>query len=168
MSKSCMGRQITRTPLTPAHDCGMLPEAFHRGLRKERGMMLTLTDKATEKMKEALQQEGKPGYGLRLVAQAGSCSCCGPAYGLFPEKETHSEDTVLSQGDVRIFIDPSSMALLEGATIDFIDHPEQGQGFTIKNPNREAQEKGECGCGSAEASSEGSCGCGGNCGCSHS
>ena len=130
--------------------------------------MLTLTEKAASKMKDALQQEGKQDYGLRLVAQAGGCSCCGPSYGLFPEKETQPEDTVLARGDVRLFIDPASLTLLEGSTIDFIDHPENGPGFTIQNSNLAAQAQGECGCASGEGSSEGSCGCGGNCGCKDS
>ncbi len=136
--------------------------------------MLNVTAKAAERMKEALAQEGKLDYGLRLIAQAGGCSCCGPSYGLFPEKETHPEDTVLTQGDIRLFIDPASMALLEGATIDFIEHPQYGQGFAIQNPNLQAQahEPGGCGCGSSDnhndnSNGEGGCGCGGNCGCQH-
>ncbi|OGF55541.1 MAG: hypothetical protein A2Z21_02635 [Candidatus Fraserbacteria bacterium RBG_16_55_9] len=129
--------------------------------------MVTLTAKAAEKMKETLQQEDKQDYGLRLIAQAGGCNCCGPSYGLFPEKETQPSDTVLTQGDVQLFIDPASLALLEGATIDFVDHPEHGQGFTIQNSNLQGQAQGECGCASGEGSSEGSCGCGGNCGCNH-
>jgi iron-sulfur cluster assembly accessory protein len=131
--------------------------------------MLTLTAKAAEKMKEALQQEGKLDHGLRLVAQAGRCNCSGPSYGLFPERESRPQDTVLTQGDVRLLIDPSSLALLEGATIDFIEHPQYGQGFTIQNPNLEAHAhgQGECGCSSSEGRTEGECGCGGNCGCQH-
>lgn len=133
--------------------------------------MLNVTAKAAERMKEALVQEGKLDYGLRLIAQAGGCSCCGPSYGLFPEKETRPEDTVLTQGDVRLFIDPASMALLEGATIDFIEHPQYGQGFTIQNPNLGAQaQQGGCGCGSSDnhnSNNEGGCGCGDNCGCQH-
>jgi len=109
--------------------------------------MLTVTARAAEKLKEALEQEGKPNWGLRLIAQAGGCSCCGPSYGLFPEKESRPEDIVITQGGVRLFVDPESMALLEGATIDFIDHPQYGQGFTIENPNVETQEhEGGCGC----------------------
>jgi iron-sulfur cluster assembly protein len=107
--------------------------------------MLTVTAKAAEKMREALKLEDKPEWGLRLVAQPGSCNCCGPTYGLFPEKEAQPEDVVIAQGGVNIFVDPSSMALLEGATIDFISHPEQGEGFAIENPAHQHGE-GECTC----------------------
>jgi len=110
--------------------------------------MLTVTAQAAEKLKEALEQEGKPNWGLRLIAQAGGCNCCGPSYGLFPEKESQPNDTVISEGGVKLFIDPASMTLLKGATIDFVDHPQYGQGFTIENPNFNVEpEEGEGGCG---------------------
>ncbi|MBI1730533.1 iron-sulfur cluster assembly accessory protein [Candidatus Acetothermia bacterium] len=131
--------------------------------------MLTVTDKAATMMSEALRLEQKEEYGLRLVAQLGGCSCSGPSYGLFPEKESQADDTVLTQGALRIFIDPSSLSLLDGSTIDFVDDPQMGQGFAIQNPNLETlgHEGGSCGCGSGAEGSGGECGCGGNCGCQH-
>lgn len=129
--------------------------------------MLNLTDKATEMMIEALRQEEKEDHGLRLVAQTGCCS--GPAYGLYPEKESAPDDTVITEGDLRIFVDPASMSLLDGATIDFVSDPELGQGFAIDNPNVVAPEGGGCGCGgNGEAKAEGGqCACGGECSCSN-
>jgi len=127
--------------------------------------MINLTDKATEMMAEALRMEQKADHGLRIVAQTGCCS--GPSYGLFPEKDSAPDDTVITEGDLRIFLDPASLSLLEGATIDFVSDPELGQGFSINNPNYVAAEEngGGCGCGGGgEASaseSTGSCGCGG-------
>ena len=97
--------------------------------------MLTVTAKAAEKLKEALEMEGKPDYGLRVVAQASDCSCCGPAYALLPEPQAQPHDTVITAGEVQLFIDPQSLELLRGATIDYIEHPELGEGFTIDNPN---------------------------------
>lgn len=131
--------------------------------------MLTITAKAAEKMKEALAQEGKADYGLRVIAQAGGCSCCGPAYALYPEREQQPDDTVIEEAGVRFFIDPGSLPLVAGATIDYIEHPEYGAGFMIQNPNVQAPGHGHghgdndgdggcsCGCG---------CGCGDDCGCS--
>ncbi len=117
--------------------------------------MLTVTAKAVEKLKEALLHEGKAEYGLRVVAQAGGCSSCGPSYALLPEKEHHPEDTVIAEGGIRLFVDPASQSLLEGATIDYIEHPEQGEGFLVQNPNVETEPQehsGEC-CGDDD------CGC---------
>jgi iron-sulfur cluster assembly accessory protein len=115
--------------------------------------MLTITAKAAEKMREALEHEGKADYGLRVVAQAGDCSCCGPSYALLPEKEGWPEDTVITESGLQFFIDPASLNLLEGATIDYMEHPEHGEGFTIENPNVEAEPQehsGEC-CGGGSA-----------------
>ncbi len=129
--------------------------------------MLTVTDKAAEMMTEALRLEQKEDFGLRLVAQLGGCNCSGPSYGLFPEKESQPDDTVITQGALRIFLDPSSMSLLAGSTIDFVDDPQMGQGFAIQNPNLEAKSQGSgCGCSSG-AEGSGECGCGGSCSCNH-
>lgn len=125
--------------------------------------MVTITTRAAEMMHAALEQEDITDHGLRLVAQKGGCGCSGPAYGLFPEAEHGPEDTVFTEGSVSVFVDPDSLPLVDGATIDFVEHPEQGAGFTIQNPNAEA-EGGGCGC-SDEASAEGECECGDECDC---
>ncbi len=122
--------------------------------------MLTVTPKAVEKLKEALAQEGKVGYGLRVVAQPGGCACCGPQYALLPELQAQPDDTVLEvepepkpegSGGLKLFIDPQSLELLRGATLDYVEHPELGAGFTIENPNADAAPAngsgGGCGCG---------------------
>ena len=132
--------------------------------------MLSVTDKAVEMMTEALRLEEKQDHGLRLVAQTGCCS--GPQYGLFPENEFRPDDTVVTEGELKIIIDPTSMTILEGATIDFINDPEMGQGFTIKDANYEAPEgSGSCGCNSegaeAQAQAESECACGGSCSCNN-
>jgi len=126
--------------------------------------MLTVTPTAVEMMSEALRLEQKEDHGLRLVAQSGCCS--GPSYGLFPEEASRPDDTVIAEGDLKIFVDPTSMTFLDGATIDFINDPEMGQGFTIKNPNLEANAGGGCSSeAEAEATAESACSCGGECGC---
>jgi iron-sulfur cluster assembly accessory protein len=119
--------------------------------------MLTITAKAAEKLRESLEHEGKADYGLRVVAQAGDCSCCEPSYALLPEKEGRPEDTVITEGGLQLFIDPASLNLLEGATIDYIEHPEHGAGFLIQTPNVETEPQeqgGEC-CGGGGSG----CGC---------
>ena len=125
--------------------------------------MLTITSKAVEKIKEALAHEGKADHGLRVVAQPGGCSCCGPAYALYPEKEQQPDDTVVEEAGVRFFIDPLSLELVRGATIDYIEHPEYGAGFLIQNPNAQPTEHGH---GHRHRHGDGGCGCGDDCGCS--
>ena len=121
--------------------------------------MVTITTRAAEMIEAALEQEEMTDHGLRLVAQKGGCGCSGPAYGLFPEAEHGPDDRVFSEGNVQVYVDPDSLQLVDGATIDYVEHPEHGAGFTIQNPNAEA-EAGSCGC-----SDGGECECGGDCDC---
>lgn len=110
--------------------------------------MFTVTEKAAQALHQFLQSEGKEDYALRIVAQEGSCSCCGPAYGLFLEKEMAPGDTVIQAGQVKIFLDQMSSALLSEAKLDYMDGPEQG--FFIDNPKAQAgssEGSGGCSCG---------------------
>nr|BAL55785.1 Fe-S cluster assembly protein [uncultured Acetothermia bacterium]BAL55881.1 Fe-S cluster assembly protein [uncultured Acetothermia bacterium]BAL57098.1 Fe-S cluster assembly protein [uncultured Acetothermia bacterium]BAL58807.1 hypothetical conserved protein [Candidatus Acetothermum autotrophicum] len=110
--------------------------------------MFTVTEKAAHALYQFLQSEGKTEYALRIVAQEGGCSCCGPTYGLFLEKEMAPGDTVVQAGQIRIFLDQMSSALLSEAKLDYMDGPEQG--FFIDNPKAQAtgtEGTGGCGCG---------------------
>ena len=113
--------------------------------------MFTVTERAAQALYQFLQGEGKEDHALRIVAQAGGCSCCGPAYGLFLEKEMAPGDTVIQAGQIKIFLDQMSSTLLSEAKLDYMDGPEQG--FFIDNPKAHA------------AGADGSGGC--NCGCGH-
>jgi len=104
--------------------------------------MLTVTLKATEMLKEVLKKEGKEDHSLRIVVQEG---CCGYAYGMFLEKEANPGDVIVEQDGIRIFIDPASVPMLKGSTIDYVAGL-QNAGFTIENPNQPKRE-GSCGCG---------------------
>lgn len=122
--------------------------------------MITVTPKAAEKIKEALAQEGKADYGLRVVAQPGGCRCCGPVYALYPEKEGRPEDTVVEEAGVRFYIDPASREFVQGATIDYLEHPEHGAGFLIQTPTPAPgapHADGGCGCGGGSGGDD--CGC---------
>jgi len=51
-------------------------------------------------------------------------------------------DVVLEQNGVKVFVDPASVALLNGVTLDFTVGLE-GAGFTFSNPNASSS----CSCG---------------------
>jgi iron-sulfur cluster assembly accessory protein len=128
-------------------------------------MELTITPKAVEKIKEALALEGKLGYGLRLTAQESGCGCgegcgCGGgvAYGLYPDLQAQPEDTVIQQQGLQLFVDQASKPLVEGATIDFVSHPERGEGFLIERPQKGSEP-------TTHTHAEGECECGGSCNC---
>lgn len=119
--------------------------------------MFTVTERAAQALSQFLQSDGKSDYALRVVAQAGGC--CGPAYGLFLEREMAPGDLVIEAGSVKIYVDQMSSALLAEAKLDYMDGPESG--FFIDNPRVQGS---SCGCGTS-ASTSGSDGCG--CGCGH-
>lgn len=76
---------------------------------------------------------------LRVLIETGGCS--GFQYGMSFD-EAKADDTRFESEGVQIVIDPTSLAYMNGSTIDF-DDGLQGKGFEIKNPNAQST----CGCG---------------------
>lgn len=109
--------------------------------------MITLTEAASAKVKEVLQQQGKTDHALRVYVRGMSCS--GPVYGMALDKEQRPGDTVTELDGVRILIDAQSAVYLEGAQVDYVESL-LGKGFTVTNPNLAAGG-----------------GCGGGCSCGH-
>jgi iron-sulfur cluster insertion protein len=102
--------------------------------------VITLTDTASVKVKELIAQEGQDGLMLRVAVRPGGCS--GFSYEMFFDTEKDSEDIVNEAFGVPVVVDPSSLQLLTGATLDYKDGL-QGAGFAIDNPNAQKS----CGCG---------------------
>lgn len=104
--------------------------------------MITLTDTATEKIKEIFAEEANPALKLRVFVQGGGCS--GMQYGFTFDEFANEDDFNLEFGGVELLIDAMSSQYLQGATIDFKDDI-MGANFSIKNPNAQTT----CGCGSS-------------------
>ncbi len=102
--------------------------------------MVTLTEKAVQKVQTLQQQEGKAGYALRLKVVGGGCS--GYSYGMELEEKPVSGDAIFEDHGVKIFVDPKSLSMIDNCQVDWVDAM-TGAGFTIQNPNA----KGSCGCG---------------------
>ena len=104
--------------------------------------MVTLTERATEKVQEILnQQEPKP-VGLRIAVVGGGCS--GFSYSMAFENTPNMLDKTYQFNGLKVFIDQASMLYLDGAEIDYVETIE-GSGFKFNNPNV----KSTCGCGSS-------------------
>ncbi len=99
-----------------------------------------MTDAASTKVKNLLEQEGRDDLALRIAVQPGGCS--GLRYQLYFDERSLDGDIVASYGGVNVVTDRMSAPYLAGATIDFVDTIEK-QGFTIDNPNA----GGSCACG---------------------
>lgn len=105
-------------------------------------MPLLFTDKAAEKVKELIAEEGNADLKLRVFVSGGGCS--GFQYGFTFEEDQNDDDTVLEKAGVKLLIDPMSYQYLVGAEIDYSEGL-QGSQFVIKNPNAQST----CGCGSS-------------------
>ena len=79
-------------------------------------MAVTLTVQAADHIGKYLQKRGG-GIGLRLGVRTTGCS--GMAYKLEYVDEPASEDQVFESFGVKVFIDPKSLAYLEGTELDY-------------------------------------------------
>ena len=102
--------------------------------------MIQLTETAAGAVSSAIASSSTPIRGLRVTVQSGGCS--GMQYQMGLVESAQAEDISCESHGVRIFVDPASVALISGTTIDFIDSLE-GSGFAFDNP----QAKSKCGCG---------------------
>ena len=59
-----------------------------------------------------------------------------------PIYEAAAEDQVFESNGVKVFVDPKSLAYLDGTELDFVREG-LNEGFKFQNPNV----KDECGCG---------------------
>jgi len=103
-------------------------------------LIVALTDKAANKVKSLLEKENKQGYGLRVGVTPGGCSSY--MYDIGLEKEPKTDDIVIEEKGVKIFINPMSIEFMKGSTVDYVDALTNA-GFKINNPNV----KTSCGCG---------------------
>jgi len=103
---------------------------------------VTLTDRAVEMVREAIEAENLQGHGIRIGVVGGGCS--GFQYSMDFESAAKDGDVVLEQSGVKLFVDPMSSMYLQGVTIDYVQGL-QGAGFKFSNPNA----KNTCGCGSS-------------------
>ena len=102
-------------------------------------MAVTLTAQAAEHIDKYLHKRGK-GLGLRLGVRTTGCS--GMAYKLEYVDTPEDGDQVFESHGVKVFIDPKSLAYLDGTELDYAREG-LNEGFKFTNPN----EKATCGCG---------------------
>ena len=103
---------------------------------------LVFTDRAADKVKQLIEEEGNAELKLRVFVSGGGCS--GFQYGFTFDEAVNDDDTTLDKGGVKLLIDPMSLQYLTGAEIDYQENAEGSQ-FVIKNPNATST----CGCGSS-------------------
>ena len=117
---------------------------------------ITLSQAASDAVKNILSERNLDGYGLRVYVAGGGC--CGVNFGMALDNNIRDIDTTFNADGVMVVVDEVSIDYLRGATIDFVNDPVRGAGFAVDSPNAKSQEHGH-------AHDEGGCGCGGSCSC---
>ena len=103
--------------------------------------MITLTEKAYEKVKSQLQKRGK-GVGIRLGVRPTGCSGFAYTIEYVDKYEDEVGVTNYAQKDFAVLVDTKSDAYLNGSTMDWVRNG-LNEGFDFQNP----KEKDRCGCG---------------------
>jgi iron-sulfur cluster assembly protein len=100
----------------------------------------TITPRAAEKALQLGARDGYPEGYLRVRVTAGGCD--GFKYQLGFEHGPEDRDLVFETDGLRVLIDPRSMPIVAGSTLEFSDAM-LGGGFKVNNP----QTVHECACG---------------------
>jgi iron-sulfur cluster insertion protein len=104
--------------------------------------VLSLTEKAVNKVKALIEQEHNEELRLRVFVTGGGCS--GFQYGFTLDELVADDDTIIEKDGVEALVDPMSYQYLIGAEVDYSEGLE-GSRFVVSNPNADTT----CGCGSS-------------------
>jgi iron-sulfur cluster assembly protein len=103
--------------------------------------MITVTDRAKDKIQTLISEEGKSAESfVRVGVEGGGCS--GLSYQLTFDTELKPEDKLFEDKGVKIVVNKKSFLYLVGTELDFTDGL-NGKGFQFNNPNATRT----CGCG---------------------
>ena len=105
--------------------------------------VLTVTESAARRISELVATE-QAGFMLRVAVSGGGCS--GYQYGFTLDDAVNPDDKLFGPDCAKVVIDETSLDLMGGAQIDFVDEL-VGANFTISNPLATAN----CGCGNSFA-----------------
>ena len=106
--------------------------------------VLSLTDRAAERIKAIMAEADRPIAGLRVGVRNGGCA--GMSYTMeYADGQKPGEDMVEDRG-VKVFVDPKALLFLLGTQMDFTSTKLASQ-FVFNNPNQTSA----CGCGESVA-----------------
>ena len=108
--------------------------------RRPRPKVVTLTDRAAERVKEIMAKADGRYMGLRVGVKNGGCA--GQEYVLEYAEAANPLDEVVEDKDVTILIEPKAVLFLIGTEIDY-ETTRLAAKFIFRNPN----ETDACGCG---------------------
>ena len=101
---------------------------------------ISLSPSAAKRVAFIASKQGKPAV-LRLSVDGGGCA--GFSY-QFELGQPEADDARAEADGVTLVVDPISLGLLDGSTVDFVEEL-GGSAFKVLNPNATSG----CGCGSS-------------------
>ena len=107
------------------------------------GPTITLSHAAAARVAAIAAKQGKPAL-LRLSVEGGGCSGFQYKFGL--DDAPAADDTVVETDGVMLAVDPVSLDLVAGCTLDYVESL-GGSAFRVNNPQAAAG----CGCGASFA-----------------
>ena len=102
--------------------------------------VITLSDKAAERVKEIISQAKESILGVRVGVASGGCA--GMSYVMEYAKKANPNDEIIEDKGVKVLIDPKAIMYLLGTEMDY-KKEEFSSTFVFINPN----ETERCGCG---------------------
>jgi iron-sulfur cluster assembly protein len=103
--------------------------------------MVSITERAAEKIKQLQAAENKDSQGLRLKVVGGGCS--GLQYKMDLDLQKPG-DRIFEKDGAKVLVDMKSLLYLNGTELDYKEELMQS-GFVFQNPNV----KRSCGCGTS-------------------
>ncbi|QNN68667.1 iron-sulfur cluster insertion protein ErpA [Sphingomonas lutea] len=103
--------------------------------------IISLTPGAAKRVAWIAERQRKPAI-LRLAVDGGGCA--GFTYKFELAEQAEGDDTVAETDGVRLVVDPTSLELVQGSAVDFVEDL-GGAAFKVTNPNAQSG----CGCGSS-------------------
>jgi len=103
---------------------------------------ISLTGAAAKRIAWMIESEGQDGLIFRVSVSGGGCS--GFQYGFSFDDTIRPDDLVFEKDGVKAVVDETSLELLGGAEIDYVEEL-VGSYFRVSNPNASSS----CGCGSS-------------------
>ena len=107
---------------------------------RRRPQVMSLTDRAAERINAILASKGTGGAGVRIGVKKGGCA--GMEYTMEWAGEPQPHDEVVEHNGARVLIDPKAVMYLLGAEMDYRVDKLAAQ-FVFSNPNQSSA----CGCG---------------------
>ena len=101
-----------------------------------------ITESAATQIAKLIKMEGNNKLRLRLAVNGGGCA--GFSYAFSFDESQNSDDRLFQKNDVGVLVDETSLELLQGSVLDFVDDL-IGAAFQVRNPNASSS----CGCGTS-------------------